>query len=124
MKGCSTQWVAQFKGVICLSIKPIDFQIMVPRTLDAAKAASDSMQRNQGLQQQQASATQRKAAESLKQVYSQSQAEHARITEKQKEGQQGERKQERDGHVNEDKEEKEKNRLNNEISTSTIDIKI
>lgn len=107
-----------------MPIKPIDFQVMMPRTLDAAKEVSDAMQRNHGLQQQQASSINRDAEESLKQVYSKSQAESARIMEKQREGQRGEGKKEKDGHDAKEKEEQDNNRLKNDVSTSTIDIKI
>ncbi len=107
-----------------MPIKPIDFQVMIPRTLEAAKANNDVAQKNQLLHQQQATATQQKADDSLKQVYSRSQAEHARIVEKQKEDRKNDKKKKKDSQNPEEKEGSEKNRLNNEIRTSTIDIKI
>ena len=44
--------------------------------------------------------------------------------EKQREGQRGEGKKEKDGHDAKEKEEQDNNRLKNDVSTSTIDIKI
>lgn len=107
-----------------MPIKPIDFQVMMPRTLDAAKEASDAMQRNHGLQQQQASSINRDADESLKQVYAKSQAESARIMEKQRGNQQGEGRKEKDGRDTKEKQVQDNKRLKKDISTSTIDIKI
>lgn len=107
-----------------MPIKPIDFQVTIPRTLDAAKAVSDAMQRNQGLQQQQASSINRDAEESLKQVYARSEAEQARIMEKQRERQQREDEKEKDGRNPDEKEKQENRRLKKDLSTSTIDIRI
>ena len=113
-----------YKEVVYLPIKPIDYQVMIPRTLEAAKVNNDEAQKNHLLHQQQAMTTQQKADDSLKQVYSRSQAEHARIMEKQRENRQNDKKRKKDGQNPEESEGSEKSKLNNDIRTSTIDIKI
>ncbi len=107
-----------------MPIKPVDFQVMIPRTLDAAKVSNDLAQKNHLLQQQQAAATQHKAEDSLRQVYSRSQAEHAHITEKQRENRRNDREKKKKGQTGQESDENENNRLNKEYKTSTIDIKI
>lgn len=107
-----------------MAIKPIDFQVMIPRTLEAAKVSNDEAQKNHLLHQQQAAATRNKAEDSLKQVYSRSQAEHARILEKQRENSQKERKKKKNSQNQDENEDSGKGRLNKDIRTNTIDIKI
>ena len=106
-----------------MPIKPIDFQIMVPRAMDVAKISNDESHRNQALLQQQAAATQHKADGTLKTVYSRSQAQNARITEKQKEERQGGKKK-KDGQDRDEAKNNSKTEAVREIKTSTIDIKI
>lgn len=106
-----------------MPIKPIDFQIMVPRAMDAAKISNDEAHRNQALLQQQAAATQHKADDTLKTVYSRSQAQNVRITEKQKDDRQNGKKR-RDGQESEEKKGNGKIEHVREIKTCTIDIKI
>lgn len=102
-----------------MSIKPVDFQVLIPKTMEVARANNDEAQRNLAAQQQQATTVQHKVNDTLNQVYSQSKPQHAKITEKQKDKEQekGKKKKGKPG----DKEEKS---LNNGIQTSTIDIKI
>lgn len=59
--------------------------MMIPRSVDAAKARSDELQKNAALQQQQVLSAQNKAEDTLKQVYSRSKTEEVRIDEKQRE---------------------------------------
>ncbi|HEX2944685.1 MAG TPA: hypothetical protein VHT96_01875 [Clostridia bacterium] len=106
-----------------MPIKPIDFQIMVPRAMDAAKVSSDEAHRNHALLQQQTSATQHKAEDTLKTVYSRSKAQDARITEKQRDEQQDKRKK-KDGRGREEAGDKGGNKPVKDIKTCTIDIKI
>jgi hypothetical protein len=108
-----------------MSVKPVDFQVMIPRTVDAAKMRSDELAKNLALHQQQAAALKEKAEDNLKQVYSKSQTYEARINERQKEEsrRQNEKKKKDDG------EEKASDGTNGRkrsgtIRTSTIDIKI
>ena len=109
------------KEVIKMSIKPIDFQVLIPRTTDVAKMNSDETHKNTALQQQQAASTQHKADNTLKQVYSQSRPQDVKITQKQKENNRKDRnkdkKKETQGNI-------EKKVLKNGTQTSTIDIKI
>ena len=58
--------------------------MMIPRAVDAAKVRSDELQKNTALQQQQAVNAQNRAEDTLKQVYSRSKTEEARITDKQR----------------------------------------
>lgn len=104
-----------------MPIKPVDYQVMIPRTMEVSKVSNDAAQRNLSAQQQAASATQQKADHDLKQVYSRSKPEEARIKEKQKEN----------GREGKKEEKKKKKNLTGEnknlisgTQTSTIDIKI
>lgn len=103
-----------------MSIKPIDFQVMIPRTSEVSKISSDETHKSLALQQQQASSTQHKAENSLKQVYSQSRPQGAKITEKQKDN----RKDKKEGKKKEQSGNSESKILNSSIQTSTIDIKV
>ncbi len=108
-----------------MAIKPVDFQVMIPRTMEAAKISNDITQRNLAAQQQQASAMQHKSEDSLKQVYSRNQAQDVHISEKQKENSKGRGKRKRGDQTGAGgDDEKNRNRLTDEIKTSTIDIKI
>lgn len=106
-----------------MPIKPIDFQIMVPRAIEAAKISNDEAQRNQALLQQQTSATQHKADDTLKTVYSRSKTQDVSITEKQRDDRQNKKKK-KGSQDSEDTEENGKSKPVREIKTSTIDIKI
>lgn len=66
-----------------MSIRPVDFQIMVPRSMDASKNSSNEVQRYLSAQQHQMAATQNKAEEFTKLVYSQEQVQGVRISQKQ-----------------------------------------
>jgi hypothetical protein len=106
-----------------MAIKPIDMQVMVPRTMEAAKISNDINQKNTMAQQQQATATQHRAEDSLRQVYSRTQAQNARINERQKENGKKEGKGKKSGGRDGNDEER-KSLLEKEIKSSTIDIKI
>ena len=107
-----------------MAIKPVDFQIMIPRTMEASKASNDVNHRNITAQQQQAAATQHRAEGSLKQVYSRTQPQSAHVDEKQKESNKKDKKGKRSGSQSNGSEENDHDRPKNEIITSTIDIKI
>ena len=106
-----------------MAIKPVDFQVMIPRTMEAAKASNDATQKSIAAQQQQTAATQHRAEGSLKQVYSRTQPQSAHVDEKQKENGKKDGKGKRSGGQASGSEEKGHDRPN-EILTSTIDIKI
>lgn len=107
-----------------MSIKPIDFQVMMPRTIDAAKATNDLVQRNILNQQQQASVTRQKSEDELRQVYSRDQAQNVVISEKQREKQEKGENKDKSEEKSDEKQENATNKLNNTLNTSTIDIKI
>ncbi|HEY8349325.1 MAG TPA: hypothetical protein VIM13_05815 [Clostridia bacterium] len=109
-----------------MSVKPVDFQIAIPRSVDAAKAVSDEIQKNAALQQQKAASVQNKAEDTLKQVYSRSKTEEVRITEKQKEqGRQGESRKKKEEDKEKDSERKSSGKIyGSKITSSRIDIRI
>jgi len=107
-----------------MSIKPVDFQIMLPKTMEVAKLNNDEVHRNLTAQQQQAAATRHKAEDSLKQVYSRPHAQDVRIAEKQKENRRNDKKRQETGGQSDKKEENGRNNADNTVITSTIDIKI
>lgn len=111
------------QGSDSMAIKPVDFQVMIPRTMEASKINNDESQRNQSLQHQLAAAGQQKAQDSLKQVVSKHQAENVRITEKQNDRRQNREKKKKQGQ-NPSEDNKRKERLNKETGSSIIDIKI
>lgn len=113
-----------------MAVKPVDFQVMIPRTMEAAKASNDDTQKNLALQHHRVTTAQHKALDSLKQVYSRPQAQDVRIMEKQKDNRQNNSKKKKNQHNTDENEGNlqiegnGKKRLNNEARASTIDIKI
>lgn len=103
-----------------MSIKPIDFQVMLPKTTEVSKIHNDERNKGVLLQQQQAATVQNNAEANIRQVHTQEKAQEARIREKQ-EKDKGNRK-----------EEKKKNKGNYdnkketdvELKTSFIDIRL
>lgn len=106
-----------------MAIKPVDFQVMIPRTMEASKVNNDESQRNQSLQYQLAAAGQQEAENSLKQVVSRPQAQNAKINERQNDRRQNGGKKKKQGQ-NSSEDNKRKERLNKETGSSIIDIKI
>jgi hypothetical protein len=107
-----------------MSIKPVDFQVMIPRSMEAAKISNDANHKNLTYQQQQAAATQHRAEGSLKQVYSRAQPQSAHVDDKQKESNKKDKKGKRLVSQSSGNDENDHGRPVNEIITSTIDIKI
>lgn len=68
-----------------MSVKPIDYQIAVPRAHEAAKASSEKQQNNIVAQQQSADSVKNKAEADLKQVAKKDTVQQSRIHEKQRE---------------------------------------
>ena len=102
-----------------MSIKPVDLQVMVPRTTEISKSSSNERDRNAAMQQRQASVVQNKADGSIKQVYSQEKSSGAVIREKQEKSRQ-------DKHDNK-KQKKDGSNAKDEIGitgSSTIDIRL
>lgn len=107
-----------------MSVKPVDFQIMLPKTMEVAKMSNDEVHRNLTAQQQQVTATMHRAEDSLKQVYSRPQAQGTRIAEKPKENRKNDRKKKEAGGHSDKKDENGWNNTEKPIITSTIDIKV
>lgn len=103
-----------------MPIKPVNYQVMLPKAAEVSKLSTDEQFKSQLNQQQQATTVQNKAENSIKQVYSREKAEEAKIREKQeKEGnskRQGKKKQQEKESKNKDFKSAEK--------TSTIDIRL
>lgn len=101
-----------------MSIKPIDFQVQIPKVNEVSKIQSDQFHKNDVVQQQQAQINQNKAQDSVNLVHSRDNAQNAKITEKR----------EKDSKDKKDKEKKKRNYNNDssleEEKTSTIDIRL
>jgi hypothetical protein len=103
-----------------MSIKPIDFQVMLPKVTEVSKIHNDERNKGVLLQQQQAATIKNKSEVNIRQVHMQEKAQEARIREKQEKDK------------NSKKEEKKKNKGNYdnkketdvELKTSFIDIRL
>jgi len=93
-----------------MSIKPMDFQVMFPKTSELSKTYSDEANKNQAITQQQTENNRERIDNSLKQVVARENVQHGRVNEKQ----------EKDNSKQNDKKKKQKNTR----SAPTIDIKI
>lgn len=93
-----------------MSIKPMDFQVMFPKTTEMSKTYNDEANKNQAIHQQQADTNRERIDNSLKQVVARENVQHGRVDEKQ----------EKDNTKQNDKKKKQKNTRN----IPTIDIKI
>lgn len=80
-----------------MPIKPIDFQVMMPKTSEVSKIHSDEQNKGALLQQQQATTVQNKAEANIRQVYSQEKAQEARIKEKQEKNTESQPKEKKKG---------------------------
>lgn len=94
-----------------MSIRPIDFQVMFPKTSEVAKNQNDEMNKNQIVHQQQAAVNQERTEHNLKQVVQRENVHEARVREKQ----------EKD---NGDKQNQKKKKQQNKRRIPNIDIKI
>jgi len=104
-----------------MSIKPVDIQVMLPKTSELSKIYNDEQHKSQVLQQQQASSFQHKAEDNLKSVHSQSEAHEAKIKDKQEKNRQNRREEKEKKN---DKENDGKKNSKPGIRTSTIDIRL
>lgn len=93
-----------------MSIKPMDFQVMFPKTSELSKTYNDEANKNQAIYQQQAEANRDRIDNSMKQVVARENVKQGRVNEKQ----------EKDNNRQNDKKKKQKNDQN----TPTIDIRI
>ncbi|NLI59140.1 MAG: hypothetical protein GX387_11615 [Clostridium sp.] len=100
-----------------MSIKPVDYQILIPKTSEVSKIQNDNQNKNATIQQQQSVSTQHKAEDSVNLVYSQESPQKAAIREKEKEKKK----------KNPDKKgrgRKYKHKKNQDNGTSIIDIRL
>lgn len=65
-----------------MSIKPIDFQVMYPKTSEVSKIQNEEANKNQAIHQQQASTNQNKIDDKLKQVVARENVKNGRVDEK------------------------------------------
>lgn len=93
-----------------MSIKPMDFQVMFPKTSELSKTYNDEVNKNQAVLQQQAETNRDRIDHNLKQVVARENVEHGRVNEKQP----------KDNNKQNDKKKKQKNSEN----TPKIDIRI
>lgn len=97
-----------------MSIKPVDFQVMLPKTAEVSKISHDEQHKNQAVQQLQASMSQLKSDSNLRQVHFQDRTQEAGIREKQEKNQ-GSKK---------EKKNKQGNNSDKNLNASTIDIRL
>ncbi len=93
-----------------MSIKPMDFQVLYPKTTELSKTYNDEANKNQAVHQQQAETNRDRIDQSLKQVVARENVQHGRVNEKQP-------------RENNKQNEKKKNQKNPE-NKSKIDIRI
>lgn len=93
-----------------MSIKPMDFQVMFPKTTELSKTYNDEANKSQAIHQQLEKTNREKVDNSLKQVVARENVQHGRVDEKQ----------EKENTKQNDKKKKQKNTRN----IPTIDIKI
>ncbi len=94
-----------------MSIKPIDFQMVIPKTSEVSKMYNDDVNKNQAIHQQQQTANQTNIDNRLKQVVNRENVQNGRVKEKQ----------EKD---NSRQNEKKKKRQNKDDDRPTIDIRV
>lgn len=94
-----------------MSIKPMDFQVMFPKTSELSKAYNDETNKNQAVHQQQAEANRDQIDHNLKQVVARENVRNGRVNERQQKD-------------NTKQDNKKKQQKNNTKNRTTIDIRI
>lgn len=110
-----------------MPIKPVDFQVAIPRTTEASRISSNDVNKNINLQQQTAETLRDKSEINLKQVYSRQKPEEAGIREKQNDGSGSRQKNKSSGNKSGGGRQEETGHgrnPNDRFPASTIDIKI
>lgn len=103
-----------------MSIKPLDMQVMLPKTIEVAKLQSENEHKGHIINHQQASSLHQQVETRLRQVRSQDKAQNAKINDRQEK----EKGKKREGQK-ESKQEMEKNKPSiSTARTSIIDIKL
>ena len=105
-----------------MSIKPVDFQLSVPRATEMSKVKEDERHKQEVQHQNQANGIQQQAENSLKQVQKREKAEEARIREKQEKEKYKDKHHQ--NHSNHKKSEQTPKKVVEKNKTSIIDVKI
>lgn len=100
-----------------MAIKPIDFQVQIPKTNEVSKIQSEARQKNEMIEQQQSLINRQNAQDSVNLVHSKDNAQQAKINEKQNKD-----SMEKKGKGN--KKRNNNNNSNKEEQTSVIDIRL
>ncbi|HPD00667.1 MAG TPA: hypothetical protein PLA01_04870 [Acetivibrio sp.] len=66
-----------------MSIKPIDFQVMIPKTAEVSKIQKDEQNKNVALEQQQTIVNKKKSEDNVNLVHSQDETQNAKIDDEQ-----------------------------------------
>ena len=96
-----------------MSVKPVDFQIIIPKMSEVSKVSNDIHQKGEIFQQHGNVELKEEIDKDLKQVHDRENIRHGRIVEREKENLPG-----RDGRKQKKNEEK------NKVNKKTIDVKI
>lgn len=83
-----------------MSIKPLDFQVIIPKAAEVSKINNAEQYKGQLLSQQQVITAQQKTEDSLRQVHQQDKANEARIRDRQERRRSQEEKEEAGGDKN------------------------
>lgn len=94
-----------------MSIKPMDFQVMFPKTSELSKTYNDEANKNQSIHQQQAETNRDQIDHNLKQVVSRENVKNGRVNERQQKD-------------NTKQDNKKKKQQNHNENKTTIDIRI
>lgn len=106
-----------------MSIKPIDYQLSIPRAMEISKTKSDEISKDSSQHQNQAAAIQHQGDNNVKQVQKREKAEEARIKEKEEKEEKSKEKRESEDSDNKKKNESfQKNEKTEKVST--FDVKI
>lgn len=105
-----------------MSIKPVDFQLSVPRALEVSKIREEHQQKDLSQQQNQIQHTNQSAEKSYRQVQKDNKAENLQIQEKNENKNKNKKENKNSNDSSENTEEKKKN--NEEKKTCTFDVRI
>lgn len=113
----------KFQGREKMSIKPIDLQVMIPKTSEVSKIHSHENQKSLVLQQQQAISAQNKVENQLRQVYLQNRVHEVKIRERERNNQQN-REKNREEEERSKAKGKRQNDKTTEVKPGAVDIRI
>lgn len=94
-----------------MSIRPMDFQVLFPKTTELSKIQNEEANKNQAILQQQAETNRDRIDHTLKQVVARENVQHGRVNEKQQKD-------------NNKQNEKKKKQKDNNGQAAKIDIRI